>query len=263
MYLLFTSTHLKPGIHWRQSRPRQAVEFKLLPICCRFRQQSTFNKVDRVEFNFVASLYWALRASYTNSWTVWPSDRLTGLTKYSLLAAPIWRGANTYVYAPHTVFPAAAAARTAAIWSNLWPRINYSSSRQDVVRACMFTVQHGGIGRLMYWACRLWHTGFLSHRVAYTQAICSRTSGLAALSLSDTVLGRRVSLRVWSPTQITLALRGCMVLISVDAVRLLKRSTCVGAERIGSLSLSISLTPSYNRSLLLSSYNTVCSACYT
>ena len=29
----------------------------LLPICCRFRQQSTFNKVDRVEFNFVASVY--------------------------------------------------------------------------------------------------------------------------------------------------------------------------------------------------------------
>jgi len=85
------------------------------------------------------------------------------------------------------------------------------------------------IGRPMYWACRLWHTGFLSHRVAYTQAICSRRSGLAALSLSGTVLGRRVSLRVWSPTQITLALRGCMVLISVNAVlRLLKRSTCVG-----------------------------------
>ena len=29
----------------------------LLPICCRFRQQSTFNKVDRVEFNLVASVY--------------------------------------------------------------------------------------------------------------------------------------------------------------------------------------------------------------
>ena len=32
----------------------------LLPICCRFRQQSTFNKVDRVEFNFVAGVYQAL-----------------------------------------------------------------------------------------------------------------------------------------------------------------------------------------------------------
>ena len=31
-----------------------------LPICCRFLQQSTFNKVDRVEFNFVASVYRAL-----------------------------------------------------------------------------------------------------------------------------------------------------------------------------------------------------------
>jgi len=66
------------------------------------------------------------------------------------------------------------------------------------------------------------------YRVAYTQAICSRRSGLAALSLSDTVLGRRVSLRVRSQTQIALALRGCMVLISVNTVlRLLKRSTCV------------------------------------
>ena len=68
----------------------------------------------------------------------------------------------------------------------------------------------------------------LSRRVAYTQAICSCRSGLAALSLSGTVLGRRVSLRVRSRTQITLAPRGCMVLISVNAVlRLLKRSTCV------------------------------------
>ena len=30
---------------WRQCRPRQAVEFKLLPICCRFRQQSTLSLV--------------------------------------------------------------------------------------------------------------------------------------------------------------------------------------------------------------------------
>jgi len=29
----------------------------LLPICCRFRQQSTFNKIDGVQFNFVASVY--------------------------------------------------------------------------------------------------------------------------------------------------------------------------------------------------------------
>jgi len=34
----------------------------LLPICCRFRQQSTFNKVDRVEFNFVDSVYCVYRA---------------------------------------------------------------------------------------------------------------------------------------------------------------------------------------------------------
>ena len=30
---------------------------KSLPICRRFRQQSIFNKVDRVEFNFVAGVY--------------------------------------------------------------------------------------------------------------------------------------------------------------------------------------------------------------
>jgi len=32
----------------------------LLPICCRFRQQSTFNKVDRFQFNFVTSVFQAL-----------------------------------------------------------------------------------------------------------------------------------------------------------------------------------------------------------
>ena len=32
----------------------------LLPICYRFRQQSIFNKVDRLEFNFVSSVYTGL-----------------------------------------------------------------------------------------------------------------------------------------------------------------------------------------------------------
>jgi len=77
------------------------------------------------------------------------------------------------------------------------------------------------------------HVGFdrqtLSSRIAYAQAICRlfvhvttrRSAGLAPLSLSGrpTVLGRRVSLRVWSRTQITLALWDCMVLISVNTVR--------------------------------------------
>jgi len=78
---------------WQQCQPRQAVEFKLLPICCqnrqqsrpytatvdsvadlsrRFRQQSTFNKVDRVEFNFVTSVYWALQS--TKPWAVMMKD---------------------------------------------------------------------------------------------------------------------------------------------------------------------------------------------
>jgi len=55
--------------------------------------------------------------------------------------------------------------------------------------------------------------------------------GVAALSLSGTVLGRRASLGYVYGVEhkiITLALRGCMVLTSVNAVlRLLKRSTCV------------------------------------
>ena len=69
---------------------------------------------------------------------------------------------------------------------------------------------------------------FLSHRAAYTQAISLRRFGVAAVSLSGTVFGCHVSLRVWSRTQITLALCGCMVLINVNSVlRLLKRSTCI------------------------------------
>ena len=49
--------------YWQQSRLQQTVEFTLLPICCRFRQQSTFSKVDCVEFNFVATVYRALQAN--------------------------------------------------------------------------------------------------------------------------------------------------------------------------------------------------------
>ena len=41
----------------------------LLPICCLYRQQSTFNKVEGVEFNFVASVYGALQtADCTTYW---------------------------------------------------------------------------------------------------------------------------------------------------------------------------------------------------
>ena len=112
-----------------------------------------------------------------------------------------------------------------------------SSSRQDDVmrRRNMWT---------LYAFCWLWpwtplyrsltHRRSLS-RVALLRLLtivgyCSRRSGLAPLSLSGrpTVLGRHVSLRVWSRTQITLALQDCMVLISVNAVlRLLKRSMCI------------------------------------
>jgi len=44
----------KPGNKVERIRQQST----LLPICCQFQQQSTFNKVDRVEFNSVASVYW-------------------------------------------------------------------------------------------------------------------------------------------------------------------------------------------------------------
>ena len=91
---------LRPGTHWRQSRKdvqhsgdkvdrvgdnvdqdklssscccrfvaktgnkvdRIRRQSTLLPICRRFRQQTTFSKVDSVEFNFVASVYRALQS---------------------------------------------------------------------------------------------------------------------------------------------------------------------------------------------------------
>jgi len=86
-----STVSLWPRTHWQQSRPyrqqswtyhklsnsrccrfvaktgnnveRIRQQSTLLPICCRFRQQSTFNKVDRVEFNFIASVYRASRTS--------------------------------------------------------------------------------------------------------------------------------------------------------------------------------------------------------
>ena len=36
----------------------------LLPICCRFRQQSIFSKVNRVELDFVATVYRAENSKY-------------------------------------------------------------------------------------------------------------------------------------------------------------------------------------------------------
>ena len=71
-----------------------------------------------------------------------------------------------------------------------------------------------------------------------------------SLSGRPTVLGRRVSLRVWSRTQITLALRDCMVLISVNAVlhgTYEEVDVRQGLNALGSLLLSTGLTPSHNR----------------
>jgi len=55
---------------WQQST--------LLPICCRFRQQSTFNKVDRIEFNFnvETSYFTQLKICYLMTTFRCPSDIL-------------------------------------------------------------------------------------------------------------------------------------------------------------------------------------------
>ena len=71
-----------------------------------------------------------------------------------------------------------------------------------------------------------------------------------SLSGRPTIIGRRVSLRVWSRTQITLALRDYMVLIS-ERQRHSETSEEVdvrqGQNALGSLSLSTGLTPSVAR----------------
>ena len=121
---------------------------------------------------------------------------------------------------------AAAAARITAVWTLKQLMTPYQLLQQQAGRRGA-TLQHVD--------CML-SVGFDTHTfscvalLTHKLTICSRRSGLAPLSLSGrpTVLGRCVSLRVWSRTQITLALRDCMVLISVIAVLgLLKRSTCV------------------------------------
>ena len=144
-------------------------------------------------------------------------DRLTGLTKYSLLCrGDGWVGTGCRRMHRITAFPLQHPIS-----------ITPASGRRDVClhvypAACGLCRDRHALG--MWTLTQI----FLSPSVAYTQAICSCRSGLAALSLSGTVLGRRVSLHVWSRTQITLALRGCMVLISVNTVlRLLKRSMCI------------------------------------
>jgi len=49
-------------VHTGNKVERIRQQSTLLPICCRFRQQTTFNKVDSIEFNFVASVYRALQS---------------------------------------------------------------------------------------------------------------------------------------------------------------------------------------------------------
>ena len=125
-----------------------------------------------------------------------------------------------------------------------WSHINYSSSRQ--VRATWCDAATCGLCRHnlgMLCACwrdieesMLWQQT-LSRRFAYTQATCIMlivhvglvwTSTLVVIRKAYCSWSSCISLRVWSRTQITLALRDCMVLISVNTVLgLLKRLTCV------------------------------------
>jgi len=108
-------------------------------------------------FIYECHLYWTqcfittkLRVILASWWhlilIVGRFDHLTGLTKYSLLAAP--RPGSPVSPAEHfgeasewgwgadtVVFPTAAAAHITAVWSNLWSHISYCSSRQgDMVR---------------------------------------------------------------------------------------------------------------------------------
>ena len=56
----------QPATMWTVSATKLNV-YGNSRLCCRFRQQSTFNKVDRVEFNFVASVYRALHHRNINN----------------------------------------------------------------------------------------------------------------------------------------------------------------------------------------------------
>ena len=132
-------------------------------------------------------------------------DRLTGLTKYSLLCrGDGWVGTGCRRMHRITAFPLQHPIS-----------ITPASGRRDVClhvypAACGLCRDRHALG--MWTLTQI----FLSPSVAYTQAICSCRSGLAALSLSGTVLDHRVSLHVRSRTQITLALQGCMVLWSAS-----------------------------------------------
>ena len=123
--------------------------------------------------------------SYTNNRTGF--DRLTGLTKYSLLR---WGDgkAGTEVQAKliqttevctvcglPTVQLQLKQALQPSSCSNLWPHnninINYPSSRQDRLGAYLHVYPATcGLCRNIY-ACEHWHTDFLLRGVAYTQAI--------------------------------------------------------------------------------------------
>ena len=70
------------------------------------------------------------------------------------------------------------------------------------------------------------------------------------MSLSDTVLGRRVSLRVWSRTQITLALRDGLDQRQRRSETSEEVDVRQGQNALSSLSLSTGLTPSHNRAKL-------------
>ena len=58
-------------------------------LCCRFRQQVTLNKADRVEFNFVASVYRTLKGHSGADWPVFFSRSIKSLI-YNIFTYKVW-----------------------------------------------------------------------------------------------------------------------------------------------------------------------------
>jgi len=100
----------------------------LLPICCRFWQQSSW--VDRVEFNFVASVYRALRRFFKSPfWThhmaTHNGNKLTCIsgTVTDSIEIPTTAVLCIYLYSlPHT-----------EIWKRYHKMLRYRRSRSEVV----------------------------------------------------------------------------------------------------------------------------------
>jgi len=121
-----------------------------------------------------------LMTSYTNSWTVWPSDwsyqvqsaRSTPSRLTRLSSGALWGGEWMGMGCWYSGLPHCSGSTHHSSLKQLM--IPYQLLQQQAGRhGASTTLQHvDSVGIGMLWACWLWHTDFLSHRVAYTQAIC-------------------------------------------------------------------------------------------